>query len=111
MGKQTIYISGPMTGILDYNYPAFDAAEKWLGVLYPEAEIVNPAKNFKGQTGLPYRDYIRRSFEQVLESTDVYVLRGWLKSRGACAEVKMAELLDLNVIFEEVLRGELRGQC
>lgn len=97
--QRVIYVCGPMTGYVDYNYPAFALAAEALRHHMPDARVINPAENFHGQKGLAYKTYIRKSFEQVLESTDLYVLPGWIASRGATAEVKMAELLDLEIFF------------
>tara|TARA_B110001469_G_scaffold118199_1_gene124746 strand:- start:199 stop:699 length:501 start_codon:yes stop_codon:yes gene_type:complete len=101
-----IYIAGPMTGLPDYNYPAFMAAAEMLSAKYPEAVIINPADNFECATDLPYPTYIRRSFEQVLVSTELYVLAGWNASKGARAEIAMAGLLDLVIVFENGLKPE-----
>lgn len=100
MSARTIYIAGPMTGLPEYNYPAFIEAAKMLTAAHPDAVIINPAENFDRQTGLPYPTYIRRSFEQVLASTELYVLAGWMSSKGARAELTMAKLLDLVIVFE-----------
>lgn len=99
--RPCIYIAGPMSGLPECNYPAFMAAEEKLRADGVTCEIINPARNFNGTKGLPYPVYIRRSIQQVLEATDLYVLRGWSKSSGAQLEVQMARLLGLMVIFEE----------
>lgn len=100
MKKRTIYVAGPMSGLPEYNYPAFIEAAAMLAAKYPQAEIINPAENFERATGLPYPTYIRKSFEQVLSATELYVLAGWENSQGASAEVAMASLLDLVIVFE-----------
>ncbi len=99
-----IYIAGPMSGLPEYNYPAFMAAAEMLSAKYPEARIINPAENFERATDLPYPTYIRESFVQVLTATELYVLAGWENSQGARAEIAMAVLLDLAIMFENGLK-------
>lgn len=106
MSDHVIYIAGPMSGLPEYNYPAFMAAAVMLAETHPDALIVNPAENFERETGLPYPTYIRRSFEQVLSATHLYVLAGWENSQGARAEIAMAGLLDLPILFQNSLKPE-----
>jgi hypothetical protein len=104
VSRRVIYIAGPMSGLPEYNYPAFMAAAEMLKAKHPDACIINPAENFNRETGLPYTVYIRKSFEQVLEATELYVLAGWNGSRGARCEIAMAGLLGLTIFFEDGLK-------
>jgi len=95
-----IYIAGPMTGIPEFNYPAFFAAEADLIKRFPRAEVINPARNFGKATGLTHADYMRRCIPQVLLATHMYVLKGWQNSVGANWEVKTAQMLEVPIMFE-----------
>lgn len=60
------YISGPMRGIPDYNFPAFFAAEEAL--LEAGWNTINPARidsNCPGGTSLPLKDYARRDIAAI----------------------------------------------
>lgn len=92
-----MYICGPMTGLPENNYQAFEEAERDLSVACGMFALVNPAKNFDGNTGLPWEAYMRKSIIQVMECTDLVRLPGWRNSKGARLEVRIAEDLGLTV--------------
>ena len=97
--KKTVYLSGPMTGYPEFNFPAFHAAAAlWRGEGY---RVFNPAENFKGRTDLPRADYMREDLAQVMKADIVAVLKGWEQSAGARLEVAMARELDLPVVDSE----------
>lgn len=87
------YISGPMTGIADFNYPAFNEAEVALRAL--GWDVVNPTHNFHGETGRPRRDYMRADIKHVLGVDTVFLLPGWEASEGSRLEVLIAQELGL----------------
>lgn len=90
MGR--IYLSGPMTGIPEFNYPAFNAAAD---VLRAEGlEVVNPAEAPKQDS---WAAYMRHDKELLKNCTEVVLLPGWEKSRGARIEVKWAKAWGLPV--------------
>lgn len=91
-----VYLAGPMTGLPDFNFPAFNEAEAELLKHYQT--VFNPAKNFGGKTGLPRADYMRKDFEALLKSDVIALLPGWAKSKGARAELVVAEQLGLKAI-------------
>jgi len=104
MSKQTIYIAGPMTGIKDYNKPAFDAAaervkEVWSNNGAPVA-VINPATNFGGDQTMTHAEYMRYSIHQLLIADAVYMLEGWECSRGAQCEHTVAQALGLDIYYE-----------
>jgi hypothetical protein len=99
-GIKRIYIAGPMTGIENYNRPKFnEAAAQWRETLHIE-HVINPAENFDGRLDLSYETYIRKSIEQVLGSSHLYMLDGWKNSRGARLEHDMAMCLGLTVWYQ-----------
>lgn len=88
---RTLYISGPMTGYLNFNYPAFNAAANELraagyNVLNP---VENNALNVTGEAR-SREWYMRHAIRQLVDADGVALLPGWASSRGACIEVDLA---------------------
>lgn len=83
----TLYISGPMTGIKDHNFPAFNrAAEVLRNVGYT---ILNPAD--KGIIeGWTWEDYLKYDLNEVLKSDGIATLPGFTWSKGAMLETHVA---------------------
>lgn len=76
-----VYIAGPMTGLPDFNRPAFFAAEQ---ILKAHGHIVlNPAVL---PDGLEYEDYMGISEAMLIRADCIYLLNGWEHSQGAMRE-------------------------
>lgn len=88
-----IYISGPMSGYPECNYPEFFRVEKLLqqqGLL-----TVNPANN---DTGKSYREIIRGDLLMLINNCDgLALLDGWEHSRGAKVERHIAEVMQMDI--------------
>lgn len=104
---RSAYISGPMRGIEDFNFPAFDRAE---AVLRRAGwELFNPAQMDRDQpvAGDPdspqvQRKYARRDTDAILslraeQGDAIILLEGWEKSRGARAELYFSLWVGLKV--------------
>lgn len=90
----TIYISGPMTGLPEYNFPAFDAAAAALrGMGY---EVVSPAE-LNRDTTLPWEVYLRNDIKALCDCDMVALLPGWEGSKGAHLEVHVAHRLGIRI--------------
>lgn len=92
---RTIYLSGPMSGHLAWNYPAFNAAAESLRAL--GHSVFNPAEAFDGDASQPRSAYMRLDVAALLEVDAVVTLPGWESSKGATLEVAIARELDLPV--------------
>ena len=102
--EHTVYIAGPMSGIKDYNFPAFFKAQRrWA----KEGHLVfNPAAQ-PGEseiTKLPddqvqdmFPTLIRRDIALILQCSAIAVLPGWINSRGAKFEAHLACVLGLPI--------------
>jgi len=91
-----LYLSGPMTGLPDYNYPTFaHEAARLRGLGH---DVLNPAENFAGDTSRPRHEYIRHDVALLLMAEAVAVLPGWRRSKGALLEVAIAEELALPIL-------------
>lgn len=87
-----LYIAGPMTGLPEFNYPAFMDAERRL--IEAGYEVENPAR--PGQVdGWTWRDYMKRGISQLVLCDGVALLPGSEKSWGACIERDLAMSLGM----------------
>lgn len=100
-----IYVAGPMTGLPDYNLPAFAAATSELQSLGYDA--VNPGRHGVID-GFGWQDYMRRGLGELLTCEAVALLPAWETSRGANLEVHVAKALNYPVrsIPDWVMFGE-----
>lgn len=90
--RKTVYISGPMRGKPDLNFPAFDAAKK---ILQEKGYfVISPADMDRNDDKSVKRDqafYAKRDIEAINQSNYVCVLPGWEVSEGAKAEIYYAK--------------------
>ncbi len=103
---RTIYIAGPMRGIKDFNFPAFDAAKKEWGakgwnVISP-ADMDRKAGPLADPTGpAALRTYMTRDTKAIIEKVDaIVVLNGWHDSKGAKVEISLADYLNLPIYWQ-----------
>lgn len=89
-----IYISGPMTGLPDFNYPAFHAAAHLLRVRGHEA--INPAE-LCAETGKDWHYYMRLDLKALCDCDALALLPGWQNSKGAHLELHIAHRLGLEI--------------
>ena len=88
----TYYISGPMRGIPEFNYPTFLEVEEALANGFENTFdcVLNPARSFNGATDRDVNEYMQIDMEMVLSSDVVVLLPGWEQSEGANREVQLA---------------------
>lgn len=117
-----IYLAGPMTGLPDYNFPAFDHATKQLRAL--GHTVFNPAENDRDNgfdaSGLEGHEAerlgfsVRRALKQDLSwicdhAEAVAVLPDWHRSKGALTETTLATAL--GIPFAPVSSFDSAGIC
>lgn len=102
----TVYLAGPMTGLPEFNFPAFDRAAEML-----EAQgytVFNPAQMDRDVGFDPsstkvseafLRDALRRDLSAICDADAIAMLPGWEKSGGARIEWQLAVHLGLEVIY------------
>ena len=91
-----IYVSGPMTGLPDLNFPAFFEAEsRWRKLGW---EVFNPARNFGGDITRPRHVYMREDIGLVLKADAITMLPGWENSDGAKLEHAVVLAIGLPVL-------------
>ena len=88
-----LYIAGPMTGIENFNFPAFKRA---VSLLHNHGyEVESPHVNGEGNKELPYEYYIRAGLKQLIECDGIALLDGWEGSRGARFEVYVGRFMKI----------------
>jgi len=93
-----IYVAGPMTGYPELNFPAFHAAA---ALLRAEGhEVVNPAE-INADPSAGWLDCMRADIRELVTCDAIYLLRGWMCSRGATLERQIAEGLGFSVMFQQ----------
>jgi hypothetical protein len=110
------YIAGPMSGLAEFNFPAFDTARDDL--IARGYAVISPADldraggfNETGCTGhepltaTQKHRFARNDLGALLDVDEVWVLPGWERSTGARHEVTVAGWLGLEV--REYPSGEL----
>lgn len=89
-----VYIAGPMTGYPEHNYPAFDhAAEQLRNAGFTPLSPVGVDDGGEHD----WQWYMRRTLALLLCADRVALLPGWSGSRGAKAEKRLAEDIDIPV--------------
>lgn len=92
-----VYISGPMTGMADHNFPAFNAKAKELRAL--GFVVVNPAELDGSGEVMPWEWYLRRDLKVMLDCDGIYMLPDWTKSNGAKLEFDVAQKLKFVIMY------------
>jgi hypothetical protein len=114
---KVIYCAGPMRGIRHFNFPAFDAmrdkliAEGW--------DVISPADLDRAigfdetafpddydwidlkKIGFDIRDAVKRDAEALCKCDAIMMLPFWSLSKGARAELAIAEWLGLEILYAD----------
>lgn len=90
-----LYVSGPMTGIAEHNYPAFHAEAKRLRAA--GFEVINPAEINVGPNA-SWHDYLRADVRAMMRCNGIVMLPGWEDSRGARLEYHIACEIDFKLL-------------
>ena len=98
MPQLKIYLAGPMSDLPDNNYPAFNDMARKLRA-YGGLTVLNPAEN-AAPSDPSWVNWMRLSFKQVADADAIVLLKGWSDSAGAKAELQMARVLKLPVLYE-----------
>lgn len=83
-----------MTGLPDFNFPAFAAEAARLRA--EGAVVINPAEHSE-TPGLEWHHYLRKDIKLLMDCDAIHMLPGWSKSRGARLEWGIAVELGFTV--------------
>lgn len=91
-----VYIAGPMTGLPEFNFPAFNAEAAKLR----EAgmAVLNPADHGIVD-GADWADYLRHDIAGLSSCESIFLLPGWSNSKGARLERTIADALGMRITF------------
>jgi hypothetical protein len=120
MRQKQVYIAGPMSGLPEFNFPAFFAAQKRL-----EARgwiVHNPAEKDQEHdldkeavktgddrlamaNGFDFRGAYLWDVTKIIQGNAIYMLKGWESSRGAFGEWAVAQAMkskfpDYEIMYE-----------
>lgn len=91
-----IYIAGPMTGVPEFNWQAFEEAEQrlaaagWTPVNPHRLHFTSKAELLQRHDELTHSEYMRADVAALARCDGVLALDGWDKSKGATMELKLA---------------------
>lgn len=95
----TYYISGPMAGYIDNNFPAFEEAAT--GLRNSGFSIISPHEIKHNMTDdYSWADFIKNDVRVMLkECNGIILLKGWPQSKGSRVELELALSLQWPVYF------------
>ena len=103
-----IYISGPMTGIKDFNYPEFNRHAAYLRS--QGHDVYNPTEfaNIHNLDVTNYAEWKREAWADfckfiTVEADAIYMLAGHTESQGALCELALAEICGLTRLSMTVM--------
>ncbi len=96
-----VYIAGPISGMPDLNFPAFNAAASRL--LHLGFVVENPVANWDAPdpTSRSWLDWMRMDLVRMSRVDWLFMLPGWQRSRGATIEHRLASDLGLPIVYAE----------
>lgn len=95
--KQSIYLSGPITGLAELNLPTFRECEETLKA--QGYKVCVPHDLFDGldTKDWEHKDYMRVCIAAMMSYDKVVTITGWENSQGANMEVDIARRLSIPV--------------
>jgi len=88
-----VYVSGPMTGLPELNFPVFHAEAHRLREL--GYTVINPAELNKNETRRA--QCMRRDIRALTLCDAIQLLPGWSASKGAALELAVAKEIGLHI--------------
>lgn len=95
--RQTVYLSGPITGMPENNYREFKLAEERINAMGFETLV--PHDFFFGidTREFKHNDYMRECIKQMMDADIVVTLKDWEQSKDCKMEVTIAREMDIPV--------------
>lgn len=89
--KYKLYLSGPMTGYKNKNFPAFMKAA--ITLRKAGHHVINPAELDIGEPRSTWEECLRRDIKEEMKCNAIATLPGWKKSKGALLETYIGKAL------------------
>lgn len=102
-----VYIAGKISGLEDLGKPEFERIED--KIIAKGYEAVNPHKipgNYK--LNKPWSYYMKNCIKRIVHCDKVIPLYNWEDSTGACLEILLCKVLDLQIIDEHFKPKEIK---
>ena len=96
-----VYISGKITGNENYK-DDFRKAELWLKLT--DDTPINPAKLNEVLPKITYSQLMAIDYKLIELCDAIFMLDGWQKSKGACAELSYAKSLGKKVLYQDYFK-------
>lgn len=88
--RERIYLSGPMSGIDNFNWPLFKAVGD---ALREQGHLILCPTEVGNTFDTPYHECLRADLKLLLDANAIAMLPGWESSRGATLELTIAVAL------------------
>jgi hypothetical protein len=95
-----IYLSGPMSGIAEHNFPAFNAEAARLRDA--GLDVINPAEINTDQSKT-WEECLRADIKALCDCDVLALMPGWERSNGAHLELHIAHRIGLRIVRAEQL--------
>lgn len=96
-----VYISGKITNNENYKND-FLKAEQWLKL--NDYKALNPSKLIDIFPSLEYAQLMAIDYKLIELCDAIFMLDGWQKSKGACAELSYAKSLGKKVLYQDYFK-------
>lgn len=95
-----VYLSGPMSGLPELNFPQFNAVAAALRA--KGIEVVNPAEINAEHAG-SWEAFMRADIKALCDCDTIVLLPGWERSKGAHLELHIAHRVGMEVTYVDRL--------
>lgn len=106
-GKRSrVHISGPMSGMPEHNFPAFNAEAVRLRSI--GFDVVNPV-DINPDPATPWHDCLRKDLAALLTCDLLALLPGWQRPQGAHLEMHVAHRVGMDICISSDLVEEMEA--
>ena len=91
-----LYLSGPMSGLPEHNFSAFNAEAARLREL--GYDVVNPV-DINPDPGTPWHEFLRNDLLALLTCDTIALMPGWQGSTGAHLEMHVAHRIAMPIVI------------